>query len=178
MPDKKHGILIAIGISLLLGLVISIYTHYSNKSLTSPEMFGLEQEQEVDLVQTESADSNINEIEDVFAKLIESYNNKDIKLLEQVDYRYATHKNTQQGKNYVMAINQCYDFQSLKVWVKDVSVKSINGYFIYSYKKNGENLINYVLTEYTIKSLNGKLIITYLNTVSSDNEEILTYLNN
>lgn len=178
MRDKKYSMLVAIGISLIIALVICIYNHYSGKNI-SLEMFGLQNEmtnQQINISNQEKQKSK-EDIENVFLDLISSYNNKDLDLLKTVDYRYFQNEKTQTGENYVKAINNCNSFELHKVMTKNITTNSINGYIIYSYKINNDDTIHYVLSEYTIKSKDGRLVITYLNTISSNYSEMEKYLN-
>ena len=182
MPDKKFSIFTVMGLSLLLALVIFIFTKYTGVSVIDPNMYKIEQtfgnvekniNQETKVV---NSIKSVNEIENVFEKLIQAYNEKDINLLAEIDNRYATNTNSKEGINYVKAINNCHSFELHSVMIKETTVKSINGYMIYSYRKNGEMTDNYVLSEYKVKSLNGNLVITYLNTINTNYEQIQKYI--
>ena len=183
MPEKKFSIFAVMGLSLLLALVIFIFTKYTGVSVIDPNMYKIDETNFGQTVNTPNENVNINsiesktEIEQVFERLIQAYNEKNTKLLAEVDNRYATSINTKEGINYVKAINNCHTFNLYSVMIKDVTVKSISGYMIYSYRRNGEMTDNYVLSEYKVKSLNGNLVITYLNTVNTNYEQIKEYIN-
>lgn len=181
MPDKKISIFAVLGISVLLALVVFVFTKYTGVSVIDPNMYKIEEsnfEKSIDRQQNTNVNSieSKGEIEQVFAKLIQAYNEKNFQLLAEVDNRYATNLNSKEGINYVKAINSCHAFNLHSVMIKEVSVKSISGYMIYSYRKNGEMTDNYVLSEYKVKSLNSNLVITYLNTVNTDYEQIKSYI--
>jgi hypothetical protein len=173
MPEKKYTLLIGFGISVIIAIVITIFSTYSGKQIVSPETFGFGESKQT--IETKEV-KTYSELENVFVKLIESYNTRDLELLKSVDYRYLKKADTIEGKNYVEAIKLCDNFKLHKIITKNITIASINGYLIYSYEKpqNGEQ--KYVLNEFIVKSLDGKLQITYLDTVSTDYDTIMKYL--
>lgn len=176
--NKNHSfnIFTVIGLSLIFALVIFIYSKYSGTELTSPEMFGLEENMQIENIQHSTDETTSKDVESVFEQLMKSYNEQDLELLENIDYRYANGKNLEIGRNYVLAIKKCHDFNLHKVSVDDITATSIKGNFIYSYKVVGELQENYVLNSYILKSNNGRLVITYMETKSTDTETIKEFL--
>ena len=178
MPEKKHTLLIGFVISIIIALVITIFSRYSGKQITSPETFGLKHIEQDTQTLNEGIEitKEYSDLENVFLQLIESYNTKNLDLLKQVDYRYAVKPDSVEGLNYVEAIKQYSDFQLHKVITKNMTVASINGYVIYSYKNQQNDKEKYVLSEFVVKSIGGELKITYLNTVNTNYEDIVKYL--